>query len=154
MKKVIFEQTGNIISVLLLIASSIEFISTFKVDNYNFEIYFGIFTFALIAWIPCFIIARLIYSKFDKNYNIKKGEYSETDEREVIIYYKSSLGAYKAIVFSLLIFFVAITLLAAFSNSMSFNNIHLGIISMLFFGFSIIVGLLTYLLIWIFLYLK
>ncbi|WP_194746629.1 hypothetical protein [Staphylococcus chromogenes] len=154
MRKVIFEQTGNIISIILLIASSLEIISNFKKQDYNFQISFGIFTFTLIIWLLLFIFARVIYSKFDKQYNIKKGEYSTADEREEIISYKASVGAYKVIVFSLLIFFIWTVLTALFPNVLLFKNINAYVMSILFFGFSIIIGFLTYLFVWIALYLK
>lgn len=62
------------------------------------------FTVALIVWMLFFVFARIIYSKFDKNYNRKKGEYSISNEREEIISYKSSVSAFKAMGFSLLFF--------------------------------------------------
>ncbi|MBE6180830.1 hypothetical protein [Staphylococcus xylosus] len=154
MRKVIFEQTGNIISVILLIASSLEIISNFKKQDYNFQISFGIFTFTLIIWLLLFIFARIIYSKFDKQYNIKKGEYSISDEREEIISYKASVAAYKAIVFSLLIFFIWTVLTALFSNVLLINNINAYAMSLLLLGSSIIIGFFTYLFVWIALYLK
>lgn len=154
MRKVIFEQTGNIISVILLIASSLEIISNLKKQNYNFQISFGIFTFTLIVWLLLFIFSRIIYSKFDKQYNIKKGEYSISDEREEIISYKASVAAYKAIVFSLLIFFIWTVLTALFSNVLPINNINAYAMCLLLLGFSIIIGFFTYLFVWIALYLK
>lgn len=154
MRKVIFEQTGNIISVILLIASSLEIISNFKKQDYNFQISFGIFTFTLIIWLLLFVFARIIYSKFDKQYNIKKGEYSISDEREDFISYKASVAAYKAIVFSLLIFFIWTVLTALFSNVLLINNINAYAMSLLLLGSSIIIGFFTYLFVWIALYLK
>ncbi|HEC2209885.1 TPA: hypothetical protein R1939_001507, partial [Staphylococcus delphini] len=104
MKKVIFEQTGNIITTLLLLATSFEIINNFKGESYNFQISFGVYSFALTIWLLVFTVSRVIYSKFDKQYDIKKGEYSVSDEREEVISQKASIGAYKTVTFTLLVF--------------------------------------------------
>ncbi|MDK4058794.1 hypothetical protein O0F59_06670 [Staphylococcus pseudintermedius] len=44
----------------------------FKRDIYHFKLSSGMFTVALIVWMLFFVFARIIYSKFDKNYNRKK----------------------------------------------------------------------------------
>ncbi|UXS44504.1 hypothetical protein [Staphylococcus delphini] len=91
MKKVIFEQIGNIITTLLLLAASFEIIHNFNVESYQFQLSFG--------------VSRVIYIKFDQHYDMKKGEFSISDEREAVISHKASIGAYKALIFTLIVFF-------------------------------------------------
>ncbi|HEC2145122.1 TPA: hypothetical protein R1902_000514 [Staphylococcus delphini] len=154
MKKVIFEQTGNIITTLLLLATSFEIINNFKGESYNFQISFGVYSFALTIWLLVFTVSRVIYSKFDKQYDIKKGEYSVSDEREEVISQKASIGAYKTVTFTLLVFFLITVVMALLTKLLVFNIVNFYVISLLFLGISIITGFLAYLLIWIVLYLK
>ncbi|MTV23728.1 hypothetical protein [Staphylococcus delphini] len=105
MKKVIFEQIGNIITTLLLLAASFEIIHNFKVESYQFQLSFGVYSFALTIWLLLFGVSRVIYSKFDQHYDMKKGEFSISDEREAVISHKASIGAYKALIFTLIVFF-------------------------------------------------
>lgn len=154
MKKVIFEQTGNIITTLLLLAASFEIIHNFKVESYQFQLSFGVYSFALTIWLLLFGVSRVIYSKFDQHYDMKKGEFSISDEREAVISHKASIGAYKALIFTLIVLFLVTVIIALLTKLLVLNIVHFYAISLLFLGLAIIVGFSAYLLIWIVLYLK
>ncbi|MDH6364128.1 hypothetical protein M2139_001113 [Enterococcus sp. PF1-24] len=79
MKKVIFEQTGNIIIAVILILAACQTIVTseFSPNSGNFELNFNLTWVLLISSIILFSLARLFYAKkigVDDGYNKKDGE--------------------------------------------------------------------------------
>lgn len=76
MKKIIFEQTGNIIMILLTTLGMIQTVLTATVteEPFSFSFEFGIFWFLLIGWLIIFGIARFLYGKKKNNegYSTKK----------------------------------------------------------------------------------
>lgn len=151
MKKILFEQIGNIISVILLTASILEIHTNFKATQNEVHFSIGIFTISFFIWIIMFSISRYLYSKVNKAYNLKKGEYSVADEREEDISYKASIFAYKFVIFILLILLLINTPLSLIEPMQTINTY---VSITLYLSSSIILGFLSYTVSWIYYYYK
>lgn len=149
MKKIIFEQTGNIIMILLLTLGMIQTIltATVKEEPFSFSFEFGMFWFLLLGWLIIFGIARFWYAKKKNNegYSTKKGEFSTQDEWEELVSKRASL-----ITFKILISVWVVLLFLCFGVSLFVTDIktfQIMVIGIL--GGSLIIGFLTYLIAWI-----
>lgn len=151
MKKIIFEQLGNIISVILLTTSILEINNDLKVSQNEIHFSLGIYTLSFLVWIIIFTVLRYLYSKINKSYNFKKGEYSVADEREESISYKASVCSYKCVIFILLILLL---LNIPLSFITPLNTISTYVFVTLYLSISIILGFLSYTLSWIYYYYK
>ncbi|GGP09114.1 hypothetical protein [Oceanobacillus neutriphilus] len=153
MKKIIFEQTGNIILILLATLAMIQTVltATVREDPIFFSFEFGIFWFLFLGWLIVFGIARFWYGKKKNNegYSTKKGEFSAQDEREELISKKASLITFKMLI-PLWIILLAISfglnlfLGLFFSDIKIFQTMIIGIL-----GGSLIICYLTYLIAWV-----
>ncbi|MBC9702421.1 MAG: hypothetical protein H9W83_07780 [Leuconostoc sp.] len=84
MKKIIFEQTGNIITTPLIAFAMIQSILLSpKTTNNSASITFGGGWFILIIWSIFFLLLKYCYQKYLKDgYQVTTGELSTADERE------------------------------------------------------------------------
>lgn len=149
MKKIIFEQTGNIIMILLTTLGMIQTVLTATVteEPFSFSFEFGIFWFLLIGWLIVFGIARFLYGKKKNNegYSTKKGEFSTQDEREELISKKASLFTFKMLIpLWIVLLFLCFGLSLLFTDIKIFQTTAIGIL-----GGSLIISFLTYLITWI-----
>lgn len=149
MKKIIFEQTGNIIMILLPTLGMIQTVLTATVNkgSFSFSFEFGIFWFLFLGWLIIFGIARFWYGRKKNNegYSTRKGEFSTHDEREELISKKASL-----ITFKMLISLWVVLLFLCFGLGLFITDIktlQIMVIGML--GGSLIIGFLSYLTVWI-----
>ncbi|APT17796.1 hypothetical protein [Staphylococcus epidermidis] len=148
MTKIIFEQIGNIITTILLLLSLNELLPDKSSHSGIIFINIGFYTFLFIIWLILFLFLRILYSYWDKNYELKRGEYSASDEREINISQRSSTIAYKCCISYLII----ATVIYLFINNI--YSISEGITLLLILGSIIILSFFTYLLAWIYFYLK
>lgn len=102
MKKIIIEQIGNIIMIVLLAAMLIESLTSPKttLTSEGFALEFGQFAYLFIAWLVIFGIIKLLASKILKKdgYQFNSGEFSVRDEREMLLTQKSVIFSYKLLV--------------------------------------------------------
>lgn len=153
MKKIIFEQTGNIFLILFAMLGMIQTIlsATVRERPTFFSFDFGIFWFLFIGWAIIFGIARFLYgqTKNNEGYSTKKGEFSTQDEREELISKKASLITFKMliplwIILLFLCFGMSLFFQILFTDIKIYQTIVIGIL-----GGSLILSFLTYLIAWI-----
>lgn len=149
MKKIIFEQTGNIIMILLLTLGMIQTVLTATVNKgpFSFSFEFGIFWFLFLGWLIIFGIARFWYGKKKNNqgYSTKKGEFSTEDKREELISKKASLITFKMLIsLWIVLLFLCFGLGLFVTDTKTFQSMVIGML-----GGSLIIGFLTYLIVWI-----
>ncbi|MFD1068023.1 hypothetical protein [Oceanobacillus locisalsi] len=154
MKKIIFEQTGNMIMILFLTLGMIQTVlnATVKEDPIFFSFEFGIFWFLFVGWFIVFSIARFLYGKklHNEGYSTKKGEFSTQDEREELISKKASLITFKMLIpLWVVLLFLCFGLSLLFTDIKTFQSTIIGIL-----GGSLIISFLTHLVAWITLDLK
>ncbi|GAB2559630.1 hypothetical protein [Gracilibacillus alcaliphilus] len=147
MKKIIFEQVGNIILVLLLMVAMVQSVYSAHIEvnspSISFEL--GLFWLLFLIWMVIFIMFRFLYGKKNKAYDTKKGEFSAEDEREELISKKATVITYK-----MMITLLIILLFLCFGLSLLLADIKLfQTIIIVAIGISLIVGFITYLLAWI-----
>lgn len=147
MRKIIFEQIGNIITITLIIFAMIQSIISSPISSNDHSIILGNGWIIFIVWCAIFGVCRYIFSKKIKNYgyNMKKGEFSCEDEREDIISKKASKISYISMIFASQFFFV----LFFFSSFFILNLTVVKVIAITLLGTSIIIGFIAYLLAWI-----
>lgn len=138
MKKIIFEQIGNIILVILLIAALVQtvILSKIQTNEYLFNIKFGFLWLIFIVAALLFSFVRVFFSKHWKGYDLKKGEFSTDDEREQLISYQATISAYKSVVIALVVSLILFFWFSTVSN----NILLMKITGIILFGSSIIVG--------------
>jgi hypothetical protein len=97
MKKVLFEQTTNILLVIFLALALIQSIPTAYLNDSGFYVEFGIFGAAfLVTFIVSIAFRFVLASKWKKDgYTITQGEFSTRDEREKMIRDKAVTLTYK-----------------------------------------------------------
>jgi len=149
MKKIIFEQTGNIIMILLLTLGMIQTVLTATVNKspFSFSFEFGIFWFLFLGWLIIFGIARFWYGKKKNNegYSTRKGEFSTQDEREELISKKASLITFKMLIsLSVVLLFLCFGLGLFVTDIKTLQTMVIGML-----GGSLIIGFLSYLTVWI-----
>ena len=99
MKKIIFETIGNSIMISLFAAGLIEFFTiNARYSDSGQEFMLGKISGAFLIYLVLFGISKWIFSKRDKNYSSKDGEFSASDEREKNNSYFASVISYKAII--------------------------------------------------------
>ena len=99
MKKIIFETIGNSIMISLFAAGLIEFFTiNARYSDSGLEFMLGKISGAFLIYLVLFGISKWIFSKRDKNYSSKDGEFSASDEREKNNSYFASVISYKAII--------------------------------------------------------
>ena len=151
MKNIIFETIGNSIMISLFAAGLIEFFTiNARYSDSGLEFMLGKISGAFLIYLVLFGISKWIFSKRDKNYSSKDGEFSAADEREKSNSYFASVISYKAIITSLIIaliifVFVEITTRPPFNET--FDLFILGII---LFSTVICIGFISYGTAWIF----
>lgn len=148
MKKIIFEQIGNIIGTLLLGFSMIQSVLLSpKPTTKSSYIIFGSGWFILACWCLFFYILKHLYQKYLKDgYQVKKGELSSCDEREKEISHLALKRTYQAFMFFSIFTVVAIFF---FSLSISTNLTNLSIFIIIILTTVLTVVFLTYLITWI-----
>lgn len=147
MRKIIFEQIGNIITFILIIFAMIQSVISSPISSNDHSIILGNGWIIFIVWCAIFGVCRYIFSKKIKNYgyNMKKGEFSCEDEREDIISKKSSKISYISMIFASQVFFV----LFFFSSFFILNLTLIKVIAIALLGAIIIIGFISYLLAWV-----
>ncbi|KRM96303.1 hypothetical protein FC19_GL000587 [Liquorilactobacillus aquaticus DSM 21051] len=145
MKKIIFEQVGNIGMVFLLAVALAQTVSSSTTGN----ILFGSCWFFFLVWTILFGLLKWLYSKFGKKegYDFMDGEFSSRDEREKVVSNRAVTFAYKATITLLLVECLVFA-------GLDIDSSYLKIIGIFFLSGSIIFGFLAYMLSWIFYNLK
>ncbi len=97
MKKVLFEQTTNILLVIFLALALIQSIPTAYLNDSGFYVDLGIFgTAFLLTFIVSIALRFVLASKWKKDgYTMAQGEFSTRDEREKMIRNKAATATYK-----------------------------------------------------------
>ncbi|AET29649.1 hypothetical protein MI1_00935 [Leuconostoc mesenteroides subsp. mesenteroides J18] len=148
MKKIIFEQTGNIITTPLIAFEMIQSILLSpKTTNNSASITFGDGWFILIIWSIFFLLLKYCYQKYLKDgYQVTTGELSTADEREQEISHFALKKTYQVVMF-----FLIVTIVTAFFFSLligtNITTLSIFIITML--SAMLIVSFSTYLITWI-----
>lgn len=120
MKKVLFEQTINILLVIFLALALIQAIPTSYLNGSGFYVEIGIFgTAFFIIFLVSSVLRFVVAKKWKKDgYTMTQGEYSTRDEREKMIRDKAATATYKVAIGVLtvttaIIFFLMISSLNA-----------------------------------------
>lgn len=153
MKKIIFEQTGNVVTIILLMMTMLQAVNLEQTHSENtlFRIEFGYFLVLFIIWIIIFGLLRFFISKRSHgHYNREKGEFSVEDEREQMIQFQTIKISY-TVLFALVIGSLFISFLSYFLLSDTTIMIKLIIISLCL---SIVATIITYTAIWSYKYIK
>lgn len=147
MKKILFEQIGNIIMVLLLVLAMVQSIHSARIETspLSFSVEIGFYWMLFFIWIIIFGICRLLYSNKNKGYNTRKGELSTEDEREELISQKAITITYKAIIVLLIVL-----LFLNFGLSLFITEIKtFQVMVIISIGISLLTGFITYLSAWV-----
>ena len=98
MKKIIVETVGNSIMVSLFAASLVEFFSmNAQYTDNGFESTTGNISIVFVVYLVLFGLIRWGISKRNKDYSLKDGEFSASDEREKNNAYFASVVSYKGV---------------------------------------------------------
>ena len=152
MRKVLFEQIGNMIVETLFIIAACQTVvaSTFSTADKSFSINVT-FPFSWLIFLLAilfFSIARKLYEKkigAADGYTQKEGELSAQDEREKIVGLEASKTTYRI----LLVYLAFVLLFFLFGNGFITSAITLRIMTILLFGSCLVFAFLTYLISWI-----
>ncbi|KRL01192.1 hypothetical protein [Liquorilactobacillus capillatus] len=141
MKKIIFEQIGNIGMVLLLMAALVQTVTSSSRNT----ILLGNWWFIFLGWIILFGILKYLYSKTARKggYSFMAGEFSIQDERERAVSNRATVFAYKMTI----IFLICAILIFAVLN---LEVVQLKVLGIVLLSSGIIIGFLAYMLAWIF----
>ncbi|KRL18511.1 hypothetical protein FD12_GL002567 [Lentilactobacillus rapi DSM 19907 = JCM 15042] len=113
MKKVIIEQIGNIIMVILATwTMSYMVANSYWHANGESSFRFGIYGILFLAWLIIFGIVRAILGRVDPSFNSSQGELSAGDEREKAISQQALRWIYHVMITLLLIELIAIPVLS------------------------------------------
>ena len=152
MRKVLFEQIGNMIvaTVFIIAACQTAAASTFSTaeKGFYFELSFPFSWLVFLLSILFFSIARKLYERkigATDGYTQKEGELSAQDEREKLVGLEASKTTYRA----LLIYLSIVLLLFLFGNGFITSVTTLKIITILLIGSCLLVSFLIYLISWI-----
>lgn len=152
MRKIIFEQTLNMLMIVVLTIAVCQFtytaITKISEETVYFEFQFGYFLlyFLLVALIT---FLRFFYSRKFGNkdgYSMKKGEFSAEDEREAVISQKAASTAYRVIFLTVPFFMMSLLIIRVFANINEIVAITVGIA---FLGAVLLLQCGVYLLAWL-----
>lgn len=148
MKKIILEQIGNVITVVILGFALIQTIVLSPTPTPNSsQIHFGYGWFLLAAWFLIFEVFKHFYEKYaNDGYNINDGEFSVRDEREQYVSYFAMKRTLQVLVYCL-IFVIVATLFFSLSLAANITTVSIFIIIML--SSLLIIIFSTYLISWI-----
>ncbi len=150
MGKILFEQLGNCITVVILMLAMIQSINNSVIEENSFSILFGSMWSIFVVWMIIFGSIRYTYSIKDNGYDRSKGELSFQDEREKIIGKKSTKITYIVIITILSMFLIFFFFFSTFILDIKV----LKIVTISLLGISIIIAYMTYLISWLILYYK
>ena len=146
MKKVLFEQTTNILLVIFLALALIQSIPTAYLNDSGFYVEFGIFGAAfLLTFIVSIAFRFVLASKWKKDgYTIAQGEFSTRDEREKMICDKAVTVTYKVAIgvmtlSTAVIFFLMISSL----NAIEMKQLVIAVLST-----TVVISMFSYLISW------
>lgn len=152
MKKIIFEQTGNIILTVFMTLAICKTIldATYPTESsiYTFEINFSVLWLVFIGSVAVFSTAKYYYSKKWKSsegYVKQDGELSAYDEREKMICFKATKVVYRVIIYFLAIMMVILMYSNLLIGSVEFSRI----IGIAVLGFGLVITFFTYMISWI-----
>lgn len=148
MKKILFEQIGNIIMLALLISAMIQSILTSTLTDDGIYLSFGYLWFAFLAYMIVFGLLRFCFSKLKHNggYDMMKGEFSAEDEREKAIAKKAARRSYESMMILAIINCAVLFALALLCQDfMLFKVVALSLV-----GSSIILSFLVYTCVWVY----
>ncbi len=145
MKKILLEQLGNSITVVILTLAMIQSINNSIIKEDDFSIVFGSIWAVFVVWMIIFGVIRYIYSRKDKGYNRKRGELSFQDEREKMIGKKSTKITYIVIITILLMFLIFFFFFSSFILDIKL----LKIVTISLLGISVVIAYMTYLISWL-----
>ena len=147
MKKVLFEQTTNILLVIFLALALIQSIPTAYLNDSGFYVDLGIFgTAFLLTFIVSIALRFVLASKWKKDgYTMAQGEFSTRDEREKMIRNKAATATYKVAI-SMLTFSTAIIffLLISSLNVIAMKQLVIAVLSTI-----VVLSMVVYLFSWI-----
>lgn len=146
MKKVLFEQTTNILLVIFLALALIQSIPTAYLNDSGFYVDLGIFGTAFLLTFIVSIALRFVFaSKWKKDgYTMAQGEFSTRDEREKMIRNKAATATYKVAI-SMLTFSTAIIffLLISSLNVIAMKQLVIAVLSTI-----VVLSMFVYLFSW------
>ncbi|KAF1296094.1 hypothetical protein BAU15_12505 [Enterococcus sp. JM4C] len=152
MKKVVFEQLGNIVLTVILLIASCQTVAISKVsssyESFSSEMNFNYTWFLFIVGIILFSLGRSFYAKkvgIEDGYNKKAGEFSAHDEREILVGAEAAKVTYRVLVYFLAIAFVG----SMFASMFITSSTTLRIVPLIAIGSCLIITFLTYLVAWI-----
>ena len=147
MKKVLFEQTTNILLVIFLALALIQSIPTAYLNDSGFYVDLGIFgTAFLLTFIVSIALRFVLASKWKKDgYTMAQGEFSTRDEREKMIRNKAATATYKVAI-GMLTFSTAIIffLLISSLNVIAMKQLVIAVLSTI-----VVLSMVVYLFSWI-----
>ena len=147
MKKVLFEQTTNILLVIFLALALIQSIPTAYLNDSGFYVDLGIFgTAFLLTFIVSIALRFVLVSKWKKDgYTMAQGEFSTRDEREKMIRNKAATATYKVAI-GMLTFSTAIIffLLISSLNVIAMKQLVIAVLSTI-----VVLSMVVYLFSWI-----
>ncbi|GMA69718.1 hypothetical protein GCM10025879_09640 [Leuconostoc litchii] len=148
MKKIIFEQTGNMITIFILGFALIQsIVLSPQPTPSSSQIHFGYGWFLLAAWFLIFDVCKHFYQKCAKDgYNINDGEFSVRDEREQYVSYFAMKRTFQVMVYGLIFVIVASLF---FSLSLAANVTTVSIFIIIMLSSLLVITFSTYLISWI-----
>lgn len=113
MKKVIIEQIGNIIMVILATCTMMYTVShSYWTTTGESSFQFGVYGIMLLVWLIIFGIIRVILARQDPSFNLNRVELSAADEREKAISQQALRWTYHVMITLLLIELIVIPILS------------------------------------------
>lgn len=140
MRKIITEQVGNTVSILLLCASMAHMATASR----QFEL--GLWFALLVGWQLLFVGYRRWLSKHDAGYHADQGEFSSADEREAHVSIRAAVLSYRVVMIATM----SLIVIAAFVvMRWRLPAAFLAVLFIWLLGGLVILGLQTYLAAWI-----
>ncbi|MDO1605416.1 hypothetical protein Q2T76_05000 [Lactobacillus sp. YT155] len=148
MRKVVFEQVGNIILSIILTIASCQTVLTSKFTSHDSQLNFGVMWFLLILCAIVFSTGRFFYAKkfgIKDGYTEKDGELSAQDEREKVVGLEAAKITYRLLTY----FLVIVLILFALATSFIESPITLRLFIIVIIGSGLVMACLTFLISWI-----
>ena len=145
MKKILIEQVGNTVMILLFTATTIDMINRSHFGPNGMQLEFGWINYVFLVWLLGFNIIRHLLARRDRSFNPDAGEFSAADEREERIADRSVRMSYRFLVTGVLLGLVIISGLGITSG---ISTRLLAKLSVLFLGGLISIGFVVYTISW------
>ena len=151
MKKILFETIGNILMMSLFSGATIEIFSKNAEYSVNGQLFSpGKVSIAFLIYLILFGLSKWIFSKKNKDYSSKDGEFSAADERERGNSYFAAVVSYKAIITSLMIALITFVFIEITTKPPFYNSFDLFVSGIILFTIVICIGFISYGTAWIY----